>query len=36
MLNARPKSMNKADLVPIIIQHLEEKLQVAHASAQRA
>ncbi|EPZ8229219.1 GreA/GreB family elongation factor [Vibrio alginolyticus] len=28
--------MNKADLVQIIIQHLEEKLQVAHASAQRA
>ncbi|NMS58020.1 transcription elongation factor, partial [Vibrio parahaemolyticus] len=28
--------MNKADLVPIIIQHLEEKLQVAHSSAQRA
>ncbi len=36
MLNARPKSMNKADLVQIIIQHLEEKLQVAHASTQRA
>ena len=28
--------MNKADLVQIIIQHLEEKLQVAHSSAQRA
>lgn len=36
MLNARPKSMNKADLVQIIIQHLEKKLQVAHASTQRA
>lgn len=36
MLNARPKSMNKADLVQIIIQHLEDKLQVAHASTQRA
>ncbi len=28
--------MNKADLVQIIIQRLEEKLQVAHASTQRA
>lgn len=30
--NARPKSMNKADLVQIIIQQLEDKLHVAHAS----
>ncbi len=36
MLNARPKSMNKVDLVQIIIQQLEDKLQVAHASTQRA
>ncbi len=28
--------MNKADLVQIIIQQLEEKLQVAHAATQRA
>ncbi len=28
--------MNKSDLVQIIIQQLEEKLQVAHASTQRA
>ena len=28
--------MNKVDLVQIIIQQLEDKLQVAHASTQRA
>jgi transcription elongation GreA/GreB family factor len=36
VLNARLKSMNKAELVQIIITQLEDKLHIAHASTQRA
>ncbi|HAS6970230.1 TPA: transcription elongation factor [Vibrio parahaemolyticus] len=36
LLSAPSKSMNKAELIQIIIHQLEEKLRIAHASTQRA
>ncbi|EGQ9494441.1 transcription elongation factor [Vibrio parahaemolyticus] len=36
LLSAPSKSMNKAELIQIIIYQLEEKLRIAHASTQRA
>ncbi|MDW1858921.1 transcription elongation factor, partial [Vibrio sp. Vb0974] len=35
LLSAPSKSMNKAELIQIIIYQLEEKLRIAHASTQR-